>query len=290
MSDKPQPVRTDRVPMGILLMVAAVTCFTALDATAKWTSQTLPPLATVAARYLSSFVFICAMTQPWRRFSLVRTRSLRLQCTRALTLVCATIVAFTALHYLPLGQVTAIQFAAPLVVALVAGPLLGEVMGLGKALAIAAGFVGVLVVTRPGAAMHPAVFLAMTLPFLNAAYVLATRGLAGRDRPLTTLFYSGAVGAVVMLPVLPFVWVTPPGPVWLAMAGMGALATMGHYLLIQAHERAPASTLAPFMYTQLVGATLLGWLVFGDAPDRWTLLGGAIVGLSGLYLLWRERR
>jgi drug/metabolite transporter (DMT)-like permease len=283
------PVRVDRIMSGILFMVAAVTCFTGLDATAKWTSQTLPPIATVAVRYLSAMVFISALCRPWSRPGVLRTRAPVLQVGWAFSLVGATVCSFTALHYLPLGQVTAIQFAAPLMVAMLAGPVLGEWPGAHRIGAIIVGFVGVLVVTRPGVDVHPAVFVAMLTAVMNAIYALTTRQLAGRDRPLTTLFYSGLVGAVVGRPVLPFVWLMPPGVVWIAMAAMGALATLGHYLMIQAFERAPASTLAPFSYTQMVWATLVGWLAFGDAPDRWTLLGGAIVGASGLYLLWRER-
>jgi drug/metabolite transporter (DMT)-like permease len=283
------PVRTDRIMSGILLMVAAVTCFTGLDATAKWTSQTLPPIATVAVRYLSALVFISAVCRPWQRPGLLRTRAPLLQVGRAIALVLATVCSFTSLHYLPLGQVTAIQFGAPLLVALLAGPLLNEWPGPHRIAAIVVGFLGVLVVTRPGGPVHPAVFIAVLTALMNAIYSLTTRQLAGRDRPLTTLFYSGAIGALAVLPVLPFVWMTPPGMVWVAMAAMGALATLGHYLMILAFERAPASTLVPFSYTQLIGATVIGWFVFGDAPDRWTLIGGAIVGASGLYLLSRER-
>ena len=280
----------DRVMGGVLLMVAAVTCFTGLDATAKWTSQTLPPIATVAVRYLSALVFISALCRPWARPGILRTRAPALQVGRAFTLVAATISSFVSLHYLPLGQVTAIQFAAPLLLAVLAGPVLGEWPGPHQIAAVVVGFAGVLVVTRPGIDMHPAVFVAMLCPVASVGYSLTTRMLAGRDRPLTTLFYSGVVGAAAMAPVLPFVWTMPSGAVWVGMVLMGVLATLGHYLMIQAFERAPASTLAPFFYSQLVGATVLGWLVFGDVPDRWTLTGGGIVGASGLYMLWRERR
>lgn len=274
---------------GILLMIAAVTCFAGLDASAKWTSQYLPPLQTVAVRYLSGFVFITLLCRPWSRVRVMRSNNRRLQVLRALSLVMATVCAFTALHYLPLSQVTAIQFAAPLVIAVLAGPVLGEWPGPHRIAAVIVGFVGVVVVLRPGLDMHWAVFLAMLTAFTNAAYALVTRRLAGRDRPLTTLFWSGFVGAAAVLPVLPFVWVWPPAAVWAVLVLMGVLATLGHYLLILANDWASASTLAPFNYTQLVGATALGWLVFGEHPDGWTIAGGAIVALSGLYMLWRER-
>ena len=269
-------------------MVAAVTCFSGLDAAAKWTSQTLPPIETVVVRYLSGFLFITALVRPWQRLGVLRANKPALQCARALSLVMATVCSFTSLHYLPLGQVTAITFAAPLIVAGLAGPLLGERLGPPRIAAVLAGFAGVLIVARPGLDMRPAALVAVLTACASAVYALMTRAVAGHDRPYTTLFWSGTVGAAAVLPVLPFVWVPPPASVWLAMAGMGVLATLGHYLLILANERAPALILAPFTYAQLVGATVLGWLVFGDAPDRWTLLGGTIVAASGLSLLVLE--
>lgn len=270
-------------------MVAAVTCFTALDATAKWSGQVIPPLETAALRYLSALLFIGGMVRPWSNLSVLRTVSPWMQAARAMTLVTATVCSFTALHYLPLGQVTAITFAAPLIVAVLAGPLLGEWPGPHRYAAVGAGFIGVLIVTRPGGNAHWAVGVALTTAVANAFYAITTRRLVGRDKPRTTLFYSGLIGAVVMLPVLPVVWSAPPGRVWAAVAGMGVLATLGHYLMIQANERAPASVLAPFSYTQLAGATILGWLVFGDVPDRWTVLGMAVIAASGIGMLLGER-
>ena len=280
------PRRSDNSTVGILLMIAAVTCFTGLDATAKWISQVLPPLQTVSVRYLSALFFVTALCRPTSNPGILRTSHPAIQSLRALSLVLATICSFTALHYLPLGQVTAIQFASPLVIAALAGPLLGEWPGPHR---IAAILVGVLVVTRPTGPAHWAVLVAVATALMNAVYALTTRRLAGRDKPLTTLFWSASLGALIVAPIIPFVWVSPPGRIWLAMVLMGILATVGHYLMIQANERTPASVLAPFSYTQLVGATVLGWLVFGDAPDAWTLIGGLIVGASGLYMVLRER-
>ena len=195
-----------------------------------------------------------------------------------------------SLHYLPLAQVAAIQFAAPLLIAACAGPVLGERLGLNRAAAVVAGFAGVIVVTRPGFGMHWAVLVAVATAAWSAVYALLTRHMAGRDRPRTTLLWSGLVGAAAVLPMLAAVWVPPPPRVWAAVVLMGVLATLGHYLLIEANERAPASVLAPFSYTQIVAAVALGWLVFGDVPDGWTFAGGAIVVGSGLYLLVSERR
>lgn len=290
MAGRGQMVAAARHGTGILLMIAAVTCFSALDATAKWASQSIPPLQTAGLRYLSGFVFIAALVRPWSRVGVWRPSSLKLQCARGLALVASTIFAFTALHYLPLGQATAITFASPLLVVLLAGPVLGEWPGPHRVGAALVGFVGVVVAIRPGLHMHPAVFIALLTACANACYALITRRLAGRDRPKTTLFWSGLVGAAATAPVLPLVWTGTSAIVWLAIGLMGLLATGGHYLLILANERAPASVLAPFTYTQLAGATCFGFLVFGTVPDGTTLLGAAIIAGSGIALLRAERR
>ena len=277
--------------VGIGLMLGAVACFACLDASAKWINRTADPLQTAAVRYLGSFLLVSLFFNPWTKAGLLRTRSLKLQCGRALCLVAATICSFFALKYLRLTEATSITFASPLVVALLAGPILGERLGAQRLAAVLVGFAGVLVVTRPGVGgLHAAALLAVAAACANALYSLATRLVAANDASETTLFYTGLVGSVVFLPVTPFVWAWPASPlVWLLLAGLGGFGALGHWLLILAHRRAPASVLAPFFYAQLLWATALGFLVFGEVPDRWTVLGGAIVMGSGLYLVSRER-
>jgi len=154
------------------------------------------------------------------------------------------------------------------------------------------GFAGVILVTRPGfGGIHPAALLSVASLCCYAFYIISTRVLSRTDSSETTLFYSNLFGAVVMTMVVPFVWTTPDR--WLHVAlmlGMGALGSTGHYLLIIAHRVAPPVVLAPFMYTQLIWVIALGFLIFGDLPNQWTLAGAATVVASGLYLLHRERR
>ena len=278
--------------VGIALMLGAVACFACLDASAKWINRTTDPLQTAAVRYLGSFVLVSLFFNPWSRAGILRTASLRLQAGRALCLVFATICAFTALKYLRLTEVTSITFASPLVVALLASPILGERIGAHRLAAVLAGFAGVLVVTRPGVGgLHIAALFAVGAACGNALYSITTRLVAGRDSSETTLFYTGLVGSLVFLPITPLVWSWPEAPLtWLLLGALGTFGALGHWLLILAHRRAPASALAPFFYAQLLWATLLGFLVFGETPDRWTLIGGAIVMASGLYLVLRERR
>jgi drug/metabolite transporter (DMT)-like permease len=277
--------------IGIALMIGAVACFACLDSSAKWLNRTMDPLQTASIRYVGSFLLVAAFFNPWTRTGLLRTHSLWRQCARAGCLVLATLCAFSALRFLPLTEFTSITFSSPLVVALIAGPLLGESIGVRRLAAVLIGFVGVLVVTRPGShGVHAAVLLAGVTACANAFYSVLTRLVAEHDSPETTLLYTGLVGSLLMVPIAPFVWTTPTSaPVWLAMVGVAGFGALGHWLLILAHKRAPASIVAPFFYAQLLWATLLGWLLFGEVPDRWTLIGGAIVMGSGLYLLSHER-
>jgi drug/metabolite transporter (DMT)-like permease len=176
-------------------------------------------------------------------------------------------------------------------VAALAGPVLGEWVGPRRWAAIGVGFLGVLVVTRPGfSAIHPAAALTACGTLCYALYSLATRILARTDSNETTLFYSNLVGVIVMTPIVGFVWTTPDSLlIALLMLAAGALASLGHFLLIAAHRLAPASLLSPFIYSQLAWTVALGFFVFGDVPNRWTMAGAGIVIASGLYLLHRER-
>src|SRR5215203_3348843 len=216
--------------IGIVLMIGAVACFACLDSSAKWMNRTMDPLQTASIRYVGSFLLVAAFFNPWTKKGILQTHSLWRQCARAGCLVIATVCAFSALRFLPLTEFTSITFSSPLVVALIAGPLLGEEIGIRRVIAVLIGFGGVLVVTRPGShGVHPAVVLAVVTACANAFYSVATRLVAGRDSSETTLFYTGLVGSLLMLPVVPLMWVTPSSaPVWLVMAGVAAFGALGH--------------------------------------------------------------
>ena len=213
-----------------------------------------------------------------------------LQIGRSVLLLGSTLCNFAALRYLQLDEAIALIFSTPFFVAALSGPLLGEWVRWRRWTAIAVGFLGVLVVTRPGAgSFHPAALLSLSAAVLYALYSITTRILARTNSNATTLFYSNIVGALALIPVLPFVWTTPRDPLLIAlMVGTGAAGGFGHYLLIAAHRLAPAAVLSPFIYTEIVWVTVLGFSVFGDLPTRWTLTGAAIVVASGLYILHRE--
>ncbi|MEH3145137.1 MAG: DMT family transporter [Methylobacterium frigidaeris] len=283
--------RRRQVLLGIALMIGAVAGFACIDATAKALNRSLNPLLVVAARYVGSFVLVALVLSPHRGSSLLRSRRPGLQVFRSLCLVIATVCSFFALRSLPLAQVTSITFASPLIVALIAGPLLGERIGWRRLAAVLVGFAGVLVVARPGLGMPPAALLAVVTAAVNGIYIVATRMLAAHDPPETTMLFTGLVGAVITAPALVFLWESPPDlATWVGLFAIGGFGTLGHWLLILAHRHAPASTLAPFGYAHLLWALLIGFAVFGDVPDRWTLVGGAVVAAAGLFLIAEERR
>jgi drug/metabolite transporter (DMT)-like permease len=278
---------------GIALMCGAVGLFAALDAIAKYLGGYLDTLQVVALRFVSAFIVALIFFNPITRPELVKTRRPGLQIVRGLMLVSTTICNFMAFRFLQLDEALAILFATPFLVAALAGPLLGEWVGWRRWTAITVGFAGVLVIIRPGVSggMQWAALFSVAAAVFYAGYGIATRMVSRTDSSETTLFYGNLVAVAVMAPLLPFVWGGPLS--WFDLAlivAMGALGSVSHYLLIAAHRRAPASVLSPFIYTQIVWAVLLGYLVFTNIPTRWTMIGAGIVIASGLYLIYRERK
>ncbi|WP_421693921.1 DMT family transporter [Aestuariivirga sp.] len=276
---------------GILLMVSAMVFFTMLDATAKHLVQTLPPVVAVFGRYTVALALSVLVILRRGSLNSMVTSHPALQVLRGLLLMMSTVLNFMAIMHLQLAQTAAIFFSIPLWVCAMSGPILGEHVGLRRWLAVTVGFCGVLVIMRPGtSSFHWAMLLSIAASFCGAIYNIATRKVGGRDRAETSLFYVGLVGALAATAPLPFVWKTPQGFEWLLLGWIGLAGTIGHFMLIQAHRIAPASALAPFMYTQIVWMILVGYAVFGDVPDLWTLVGAAIVVASGLFVFAMEAR
>ncbi|RAI44006.1 DMT family transporter [Rhodoplanes roseus] len=276
---------------GIVLMCGAVACFACLDATAKYLGRHIDVIEVAWARYVSALVLAFLVFNPLTRPGMLRTRRPGLQIGRSALLLATTLLNFAALKYLQLDQALAILFSTPLMVAALAGPMLGEWIGPRRWAAIAVGLVGVVIVLQPGfGSVHPAALLSMLSAVAASFYAIATRVLSRFDSDATTLFYSNLLGVLLLTPVMPFVWTTPEDPVLIVvMMLFGGLGSLGHFLLIVAHRHTPASILSPFSYSQILWTTTLGFLVFGDLPNRWTIAGVTIVIASGLYLLHRER-
>ncbi|MGD9867091.1 MAG: DMT family transporter [Hyphomicrobiales bacterium] len=279
---------------AIGLMCAAVSLFALLDATAKYlvSSKGLPVIEVVWLRFLVNGLLFFVVISPFALQRIVRTARPGHQALRSLFMLGATIFNFAAVKYLQLDQTVTIFFLTPLLVAALAGPLLGEWVGWRRLLAILGGFLGVLLVMRPGfGGIHWAVIFSFCATLSYAFYNISTRYLASHDPTEVTLFYSPIAGLILTMPFALMDWVWPADLLtWALLFSMGVLGGAGHWLLILAHRSAPAPVLSPFVYVGLVWMIIFGYLLFGDVPSLWTLSGGAVVILSGLYLLARERR
>ena len=275
---------------GIMLALAAMFLLSLMDLLAKYLGQNLPVMQISWARYFFHFAIMAAIFWPRRGISLIRTKRPGLQWFRSLLLIFCTISFFTAIQYMPLADAVAISFVSPLMVTALSVPLLGEAVGPRRWSAVGVGFIGAMIIVRPGVEeLHWAVWLLLAMALGYALYQITTRMLSSTDDPITTLFYSGLVGAVIMSLAVPFFWQTPASPqLWLMLIALGLMGGVGHYLLIKSFEFAPVAVLAPLSYTALLWNTLFGYLVFGDLPDRWTVGGAAVLIATGIYILYRE--
>ena len=281
------------VRRALPLVFFAGLCFSTLDATAKYLIQDHALFLVVWARYAGQFLVVIPIA--WHRAGpgFWRTRHLRMQLLRSLCLVSATACFFGGLRFLPLAEGSAISFLAPMFAIVLSRPVLGERPTRARWAAAIAGFVGILILVRPGSAVfHPATLLLVGAAISNALYQLLTRRLPN-DSPYTTLFYTAMVGTVVLSVGLPVMLVPLPDPMARDMQFfllLGVLAGVGHWMFITAFLSAPASLLAPFTYVQMIWATAYGWAIFDHLPDRLSTFGMAVIVASGVALVLHERR
>lgn len=276
---------------GILFILAAVLVIATMDMFAKFLvrDHSVPMIAW--ARYNFHIVLMLPLLARLGPKSVLQTRRLGLQIGRATLLLATTFLIFGSLKFIPLADMTAIVFAAPLIATGLSVPILGERVGPRRWLGVLIGFGGVLVVVRPGVdSLDWGAVLALAAAFTYGLYQIATRAISRTDGTLTTLFYTALVGAIVTNIIVPFFWQWPSPLEWAYLALTGGLGALGQFLFIKAYGHAPASTLAPYIYTQLIWSAGLGVLAFGDFPDIWTLAGAAIIAGSGIYIWHRERR
>jgi drug/metabolite transporter (DMT)-like permease len=275
-------------------MAAATVAFAVLDTTAKYlvTTKGIGAGQVTWLRFIAHVLFSLIVLWPFAFKPSLRSKKPGQQILRSMAMVVTTALNFIALKYLQLDQTITIFFLTPLLVAALAGPLLGEWVGWHRMIAICAGFAGVLIVMRPGfGGIHWAVTLSLGAMAGFALYNISTRYLAAFDPPEVTQTYSPLAGVVVMLPFAIAEWQWPGDLfTWLLFLSLGVWGGLGHWLLILAHRWAPAPVLAPFIYLGLIWMSFFGYLLFADVPTWWTLTGGAVVILSGLYLFARERK
>ena len=275
--------------VGIGLMVGAFAMIAMLDATAKYLVGFLGVGLLVFARYGFSLMFVGLWVWQQGGAGLLVTGNGVLQVVRGLLLILSTAANFIALGYLQLAQTSSIAFSNPLWVCALSPLLLGERVGPRRWFAVLVGFIGVLLIIQPGTvSFHWAMLLSLASALATALYQIATRRVGAEDRAITSLFYVSLVGSLAAAPLAPIGWVMPDFGQWILLVMLGLFASLGHYMLTQAHRMAPAPVLSPFLYTQIIWATLIGFVVFGDVPDAMTIIGGSAVVASGLYVLYRE--
>jgi drug/metabolite transporter (DMT)-like permease len=280
---------------GILFLVTAVACFAVLDTTVKYVGATVSVVVSVWFRYAFQAVAVSAFMLPPQRRRLLRTAHPRFQALRGVLLTAISALAFISLQYMPVGAFTAIIMTAPLVVTLLAAVFLNERVSALRWMLVAGGFAGTLLIVRPGGAVLGwASLLPLTLVVMYAWFQILTSKMARTENPLTMHFYTGWVGAVLSSLVLPLFWtVLPDGKTLALLILIGLMGTVGHFLLILAFARTQASTLTPFLYSQVGFAMLGGWLVFGHIPGAWEFGGIALIVLCGATASWitaREKR
>jgi len=279
-------------PSAIGLIVGSVLCFTILDATVKHLADRYPIPLLVWARYTVQTLVVLLWLLPKMGVGLFRTPRPGLMLVRGAILPLSSLCFFSALKYLPLAEATAINYGTPILVIILAVAFLGERMTRPRIALVLAGIAGMFLIVRPGSVVFQgAALLALGSAVFYGTFQILTRMLAGEDSRVL-LFYPAIVGTVMMTALLPWLGIDVAMP-WADVAFIGAagfLGTIGHFLFILAFQRAPASALTPFTYMQLVWATLIGWLAFGNFPDAWTLAGMAVIGGSGLLIALHERR
>jgi drug/metabolite transporter (DMT)-like permease len=277
--------------IGVALMLAAMMVVPLMDGIAKHLSATFSVAQVTWARYFFHLVILLPVVL-WRHgAAALLLRRPVLQIARGGFLLGSTLLFFGAIAVMPIADAIALVFVAPLIVTALSPLVLGERVGIRRWLAVIVGFLGVLVIVRPGmSAFHWSMLLALGAGSIYAFYSLATRRLSGSAPPLVTLTYTALLGAVVMSAVVPFFWKTPTTTEFAWMALMGAVAAAGHFLIIKSFEYAEASLLAPLGYSEIISAAAVGYLAFGDFPDEWTWAGVAVIIASGIYVSLRERK
>jgi len=284
------PARTDRPFKGIALMLASTVFLGTSDVTSKYLSTTLPSIEIAWIRFLVFALIMMPAMVPGTRLNAMKTGRLGLQLARGTALLGSSLLFITGLRYLPIAEASATGFVSPLFVTALSIILLSESVGIRRWLATATGLIGVLIILRPGtSAFHVAAFFPIVSALCWALTLIMTRMMSGTEAAITTMTYSSIAGVVLVSALVPFVWVTPSWHDILFGVFIGIASTAGQWIVVLAFRYADASVLAPFSYTQLLWVSILGFLVFDEVPDVWTVVGAAFIVSGGLYTAHRER-
>lgn len=285
--------REDRVVTAVILMLITFLSFSFLDAGAKYlVTSGLPSMQVAFTRYFAHFAIILMFYFPQQGTKIFKSTVPGIQCLRALALLGSTVFNFAALNYLPLTITTAMAFACPLTVCLLSPRFLGETVGIRRLIAVFVGFLGVLVVTQIwNENFHWAIFLSIGTFLCASFYFVLTRKIAGADDNPVSQVYASGLATIILAPFGYMAWTSPADLTeWVLLFAIGVIGAVGHSVLTVAHRYAQASTLAPLVYAQIFYATALSWLIFGNVPDFWTIIGASIIVASGLFIWLREKQ
>jgi drug/metabolite transporter (DMT)-like permease len=284
------PARADRPFKGIALILASTIFLGTSDVTAKYLSATLPSIEITWIRFLVFALIMMPAMMPGSPLFAMQTGRLGLHLLRGATILGSSLFFISGLRFLPIAEASATGFVAPLFVTALSIIFLNETVGLRRWIATAVGLFGVIIILRPGTgAFHPAAFFPLVSALAWACTLIITRMMSGTERAITVMAYSSIVGLCILSALVPFVWVTPT---WHDIAFgilIGIASTAGQWIVVLAFRYADASVLAPFSYTQLLWVSVLGYFIFGEVPDAYTITGAAFIVASGLYTAHRER-
>ena len=284
------PARADRPFRGIALILASTVFLGASDVTAKYLSATLPSIEIAWIRFLVFALIMSPAMLSGSRLYALHTRRPGLQVMRGVALLASSLFFISGLRFLPIAEASATGFVSPLFVTALSIVFLGESVGVRRWIATAVGLIGVLIILRPGSgAFHPAAFFPIVSALAWAGTLIMTRMMSGSEHAATTMTYSSIVGVCILSALVPLVWVAPS---WHDIAFgvfIGVASTAGQWIVVLAFRYADASVLAPFSYTQLLWVSILGFVIFGEVPDVWTVTGAVFIVGSGLYTAHRER-
>jgi drug/metabolite transporter (DMT)-like permease len=284
--------RGHNIGRAIAYMALAMALIPFLNAAAKYLGHSYSTVEIVWGRYAGHFAYMVIVFFPRHGLRLFHTERPATQVLRSSLMLTATGVYFTALHYTELPTAAAISFVSPFITTALAGIMLGEAIGPRRWAAVAVGFLGALLILRPGSGVvHFASFLVLISAACSALYQILTRSLAARDSAEASNTYIAVVGFVATTLAVPFFWETPRSLFDLMLfVSLGISGGFGHYFIVKALEWGPAAVIAPLNYGQLVGTVIIGYFAFHEWPDLWTWIGAAVIIASGLYIFNRERR
>lgn len=280
--------RSSNIAIGVGWILLATVIFGGTNTFAKLLGEEYNIVQIVWARYTIHLLFIILLLR--KAFpTTLRTAHPKMQMGRSLLLLVSSGLYFYGFTLLPLADAAAMINITPVLVTVLSIPLLGERVGRHRAAGVAFGFIGALIVIRPGTdAFVTAAIFPVSAAFTYALYQLATRHVSQADSPMTSITYTAIAGAIIGSCVVPFFWHEPDLAGWAMMFGIGFTGAMGHYAMIRAYASAEASVIAPFNYTVIIWMIFSGYFIFGDFPDQWTIVGAIAIVASGLYISRRE--